>query len=202
MAGGGLPVAGLPVAGGGLMGRLLSTPRRRAWAAALLWIAALYSILPFVLDLYMGFFRRGLVMIAFTGGAAAACLVAAIRLRRLPEGYPKTRLRVGVILGMVCYPFLFLLQTPGEWVHLPEYLVAGILLHGALRHDLEGGKLLAAGIAAIALAGWGDELIQSFLPGRFFAWRDVFLNIAGGAPPILALIRLDRNPPPGIADPA
>ncbi len=175
--------------------KVLGTPRGRAWAAALLWIALIYVSLPLVLNIYLFFFERGLILPVFSALTLAACLWAFRKFSRLPAGYRRTRLQVGLVLGAVCYPFLYVVETPGEWVHLPEYLVAGILFHGALRHDLRGGRLLAAGVAIIAIAGLGDELIQSTLPKRFFAWRDVFLNIGAGAPPLAVLTRLDRKPP-------
>ena len=49
------------------------------------------------------------------------------------------------------------------------------------------------GAAAVALAGWADELIQSALPERFFAWWDVFLNLAGGVPPVVLLALMDPD---------
>lgn len=75
-------------------------------------------------------------------------------------------------------------QTPlaAEKIHLVEYGVLGALLYSALKHETDylGPKLyICAALLCIAI-GAVDEVIQFFLPNRFFGWRDIFMNGISG----------------------
>jgi len=87
--------------------------------------------------------------------------------------------------GCVLAAWFLLKQTPlaSERVHFAEYGLLGVLLYNALKLEADGldpwlyvcGALICVAIGAL------DEITQSFLPNRYFDWRDLFLNGASGA---------------------
>lgn len=89
---------------------------------------------------------------------------------------------IGVVIAAVyvmCLRFVNL--TPAEKTHFLYYGFLGVLAHRAMRQHLQGGALYAGTLLLVALIGLGDELIQHALPGRFFEWKDVWLNALSGA---------------------
>jgi VanZ family protein len=48
----------------------------------------------------------------------------------------------------------------------------------------------AATFVLTALLGWGEEVIQYFVPGRFYDWRDVTLNALSAWLALLVLVAL------------
>ena len=73
---------------------------------------------------------------------------------------------------------LFWLRTQRlERIHLPEYGVVTWLGWRALVQILGDGPLAYSAAALLATAvGWGEELLQAFVPGRFYDLRDVAAN--------------------------
>ncbi len=155
-----------------------SASRRRAWAGVAAWVAFLFLFLPVGLTVSQYLRRRGFLAVTLVGVPLILSLALLRRAGRLEGGYPRTRLRVAAWLALIYLGMFPIVETLEEWIHFPEYLVLGVLLHTALRHDFRKPAL-----AAVALVGGLDELIQSTLPQRFFAWWDVLLNLGGGAPP-------------------
>ncbi len=84
-----------------------------------------------------------------------------------------------------------------EQIHLVEYAglgaVAALFLRTAAR-PWRACMRLAGIVAAVGLA---DEILQFFLPQRFFQWSDVFLNWIGGLAGLAivgAVVRRRRSP--------
>lgn len=113
---------------------------------------------------------------------------------------PLLLLSIGAIflLSFIFYKFN---PNPYEFTHFPEYAVLSILVIRALdkgkgsRKDdcrikgigvekgvksviFKNSYFLSGGLTGIV--GTGDEIYQHFLPNRFFAWYDIFLNLLGG----------------------
>lgn len=64
-----------------------------------------------------------------------------------------------------------------ERVHLPEYGVLAWLGWRALVPTLgDGAKAYAAAAVLAAVVGWGEEIVQGFVPGRVYDLRDVGAN--------------------------
>lgn len=77
---------------------------------------------------------------------------------------------------------VFLVElTPAEKLHFLYYGVLALLAFRALSFDLDGRWLAMGTIAAVSGIGLGDEVVQHFLPNRFFEWKDVALNAVSGA---------------------
>jgi hypothetical protein len=67
-----------------------------------------------------------------------------------------------------------------ERAHLVEYGLAAWLAWRALDASAPGQPWTYAAAAAIAAAiGYGDELLQAIVPGRYYDLRDVAMNAAG-----------------------
>ena len=80
------------------------------------------------------------------------------------------------------WTYLFLIKMtkfPSEKIHLLEYGVLGVFVYNALKTPLgRYNKWLYISAAAICAAiGLLDEGIQLVLPGRYFGWTDVLINI-------------------------
>jgi len=96
------------------------------------------------------------------------------------------------LLSLVIYQFI---PNPYEFTHLPEYAILSILVLRAidsrkdrspdtkqeknLQHVIFKNPYLLSGLIT-GTVGTADEVYQHFLPGRFYDWHDVFLNILGG----------------------
>ena len=72
------------------------------------------------------------------------------------------------------------LKLPEERIHLVEYGVLSFFVYRALRFDFSGFALFALTFLMVSGFGFFDEVIQGILPNRYFGWRDVLLNAAGG----------------------
>ena len=98
----------------------------------------------------------------------------------------KERSPVKYLLLLVFSLILFILNNlaifPAEKIHLLEYVILGVLLYNALKVDLDkyDTRLYLWGCFICFVAGVIDEVIQLVLPGRFFDWKDVVLNVVSG----------------------
>lgn len=86
-----------------------------------------------------------------------------------------------LLVGMVAIPVGCLL--PATWLPpLPHDKLLHFTAFGAMA--LMAGRLAPAGQLALALlavflASWLIELLQNWVPGRTFCWRDLAANAAG-----------------------
>lgn len=87
-----------------------------------------------------------------------------------------------VFLGVaLLYFFLFMqMDIPEERTHIVEYGIVALLIHQALleRYKNQTKYFLVAVVAVVLtfLAGAVDEVIQEFLPTRYFDVRDILFN--------------------------
>ena len=93
-----------------------------------------------------------------------------------------------LLLFIIVFLAMYLLEVnPGEKIHMVQYGMLGVLAYNALKVDFNrfGKALYLYGALICFAAGALDEMIQWFLPNRWFTWHDVFINGASG---ILALL--------------
>ena len=84
-------------------------------------------------------------------------------------------------LIMACYlSLLWIIKIPEERIHFLEYGILGILIEKALRIKKRMFLTYFLTFILTVIFGWLDEVIQYYLPGRFFGWRDVLYNALGG----------------------
>ncbi len=87
--------------------------------------------------------------------------------------------------------------NPEEAVHFVEYGVLGVLLYRALVHRVRDATVYPCAALLAAIVGTVDEAIQWLTPERYWALRDVALNLAGAT---LALVAIGAGlRPPVIA---
>jgi len=109
--------------------------------------------------------------------------VLALRRRRAPA---RAYAALAVAAAGYALAFSWLSAQHLERTHLPEYGIAAWLAWRAVA-PLVPGPLAgyAAGAALAAAIGYGDELLQSIVPGRYYDLRDVGMNALGS---VLAVI--------------
>lgn len=157
----------------------------RGWGTLAGYGALVYAAIPFTSRVGLNFVATPIGGWLFGRGLALAALVgtglALGRLRRL-RAPMASYVSLGVAAVVTLWALRSLAVRPLERVHLPEYGVAAWLAWRAVRPrvgtDLVG---YAAAFAIAAALGWGEEILQSVTPGRYFAWHDVGVNALGAA---------------------
>ncbi|MCU0303955.1 MAG: VanZ family protein [Thermoanaerobaculales bacterium] len=160
-------------------------PRNRQWLAVAVWVAVIYTAIPFVRvlrDAARARWDLGSVSLVVAALLAASAVGGAICLRRSGTG-----LRPGalgwlalVTLALVLWAY-GLRRVPEESVHLVEYGALAVLLHRALRSSIPDPAVFAAAAIVGAMVGTVDEAIQWVVPSRTWDWRDVAINAGAGA---------------------
>ncbi|MCA9407776.1 MAG: VanZ family protein [Candidatus Omnitrophica bacterium] len=154
--------------------------RRIWWMAAGLWLGVIYSTLslvrpvceylktntPFALfvNLMMGSFLSGLIIII-------------LRTMKIKSVQRMWFLSGVVILYIVGF---WMVEHPEEKLHLIEYGLLAYLIFKALQMDVHRVKAYIGAFVLTSLCGWGDEIIQHYLPNRYYQVTDVQLNIFSG----------------------
>jgi hypothetical protein len=90
-----------------------------------------------------------------------------------------------VFFALCVLAFLLMVKmerTSGEKVHMAQYGLLAFLLYKALRIDIprRDPRLYLYGCTGCVTIGTVDELIQLFLPHRFFTAHDIFVNALSG----------------------
>lgn len=62
---------------------------------------------------------------------------------------------------------------------LMHFLAYGAMAWLATRIAHDNGRLAAALLVGLLVAGWAIEVLQNQVPGRAFCWRDMAANAAG-----------------------
>lgn len=92
---------------------------------------------------------------------------------------------IGISLGSLL-PKAWMPPLPND--KLLHFVAYGAMALLALRIAHGNGRLAAAMLGGLFLAGWLIEGLQSRVPGRSFCWHDMAANAAGiGLAAILAL---------------
>tara|TARA_B100000959_G_scaffold176544_1_gene184824 strand:+ start:2604 stop:3188 length:585 start_codon:yes stop_codon:yes gene_type:complete len=155
------------------------------WRVAVLYLVFVYLTLPFARDI--GTYLRSLEMLRFTTLMIFIVVVftaMALNMERL-----KT-MSLGSIISIVVYLILsfsvfFSIDAPEERLHIVEYSVMAWMFHWALKDTMKEARAYLAAFAITFFAGCGDEVIQYFLPDRYYDFRDVLFNAAGASMGIL-----------------
>jgi len=162
---------------------------RWLWLGA--YTALLYGLLPFgpaigraVQDTASGRFvlGRGAAWMVVLGAIA---IVVRLRRRAAPA---RAWLLAALVGAGYALALGWLRAVRLERVRLPEYGIAAWLAWRALVPSL-GDRWPVYGAAWLLAAaiGWGDELVQSITPGRFYDVRDIGANALGAGLGVLAL---------------
>jgi hypothetical protein len=162
---------------------------RRRITVLIAWIALIFAMVPvtrpmadWMLATRLGAWAFGPGML-WVVGAGTVVLARGLARRGVPVG-------VWALLILAAGGYLVALEwltvRPIERIHLPEYGLVAALAWWALRgRRVSIGRAHAGALAITLAAGLTDEVIQFFVPRRFFDWRDVALNGVAG---LLALL--------------
>ena len=97
-----------------------------------------------------------------------------------------------LFLGLVTIIYLagfILIEIPEEKIHFIEYGVLLVLVYWALSYNSKNWYRFLTAFIITSLIGFGDEVIQYFLPNRYYQTSDVILNaISGGLGLVLVFI--------------
>lgn len=170
------------------------------WLVLVGYVAAIYVSLPFGPRVGLAFLRTapgawllgpGVTVLAVAGAGA---LMLGLWRRRAPLWAYAALAGAGAVYALA---FSWLRAQHLERTHLPEYGIAAWLAWRALDPLLPGRFAAYAAAAGLAAAiGYGDELLQDLLPGRYYDLRDVALNALGAVlgALVLAAARARRTP--------
>ncbi len=178
----------------------LSHRERWLWAAAGLYIAAIYSTLGVVRPLTDWLRDRGLLRATISALFVVTLVVlGSLWLRHRPRWPEWLVLAVAAGAYAAVFPFFV---APEERLHLLEYGGLGALLYYALGERARCHREAAAtpGLAlrwrpfttilSTTALGWLDEGIQGLLPSRHYDLRDVAFNALAGGLAVLSLAAL------------
>ncbi|MFH1479411.1 MAG: VanZ family protein [Candidatus Omnitrophota bacterium] len=87
-------------------------------------------------------------------------------------------LHLGISLLVIIYSLGFI-HFEIEKIHFIEYIVLGVLIYRAFSFNTEGSMLIILTFILSGFIGTTDEIVQYFLPNRFFDVRDIMLNWIG-----------------------
>jgi len=159
--------------------------RAAAWAAVAAGILLIFLAIPFARTL-QGLLERRFRLDVYLGFAIAFGAVGlAFALRRLAR-FPGLRLGPRLVwLAAAGAGTVWLLrgqlQSSVEAIHFVEYAALGVLLFRAWRQHGRDPLVYPLALAGVALVAWADEFLQWLMPGRFWDFRDIRLNVLAGA---------------------
>lgn len=152
------------------------------WTATVIYILALYLSLPFVPKIWEGlnsFFKGRIIPFLYTIYflVGSGIFIYILSAKKGPLNYFLYFMQVGVF-----FMILNFLKIPAEKIHLAEYSILAILLYNSLKFDFLrfDKRLYQCSVFFCFSVGTIDEIIQAFLPNRYFDWRDIFINTLSG----------------------
>ena len=160
------------------------------------WTIFIYLTVPFVRPfqkfVYSTVGKRAFgyfVLVALTGGL----IWGLCYLRRKRVGIANYLWLAGI---GVAYAYFTgkLWRIPEEAVHFVEYGFLSFLVYLALRHHVRNLTIYFSSASIVLFLGTVDEIIQWLVPGRFWEFRDVWLNSLSGSLLQLALWKGVRPP--------
>ena len=156
-----------------------------AWIMAAGWVVLILAAIPFARRI-----QADLIGLAGEGADrfAAAVLVGLAGMGALgwiwwpPRDKPMRR-TWGLIFVALFTFWLFetQLQSSVEALHVLEYATLAALLYHAWRHHVADRLVYFISAASVGLFSWIDEFLQWLMPGRFWDFQDIRLNILAGA---------------------
>ena len=152
---------------------LISTP----WIVAGIYLLLIYLTLPLTPYLVQGMFNFvGYDGFSYISNAVLVIIAIFIVLQIVKTGLKN---------GLLALPPLLLtfwvasqMEKAVERLHFLEYGILGIIVFWAVGYPT-GYRLFLAFMGVVA-AGGVDEMIQYFLPNRYWDIRDIWFNALGG----------------------
>lgn len=171
-------------------------PAVAAWAMAGLWTALIWLVIPFARRLQAALAETvgngaGLAGAAGLGGLLGLGVLAWVW--RRPRKHPVRKTAWLAALGVFSvWMFTAQLQSSVEVFHVFEYAILGFLLFRAWRRRVPDPLVYFIAALSVALVSWGDEFLQWLMPGRFWDFRDIRLNVLAGAGMLVFIAKVMR----------
>jgi hypothetical protein len=174
---------------------------RKSWLIVVAWSGVILVTIPFAVTIQTSVDRRFgptafLILVLVAGALGTLAAGRALAGRGTPAsaaGY----LWIAVVASVFGVATWSMRGNPEEAVHFVEYGVLGVLLYRALLHRVRDATIYPCAALLAAIVGTVDEAVQWLTPGRYWALRDVGLNLTGAT---LALVAIGAGlRPPVIA---
>ncbi|MBU0469011.1 MAG: VanZ family protein [Candidatus Omnitrophica bacterium] len=155
--------------------------RIKRWLIVTIYVLFVYSTLYFVRPV-CEFLKENTPFEQIVNVILYASLFAVVLL--IKKFFGLKSISTYIFLGLTTMIYLAgfaLVDIPEEKIHFAEYGVLSILVFWALRYYSKHWHRYLAAFIMTSLIGLGDEVIQHFLPNRYYQISDVILNaISGG----------------------
>lgn len=149
---------------------------KKAWLIVLLYTVFLYSTL-YIMRPICSFLEKHTPFKLLVNIVVLICVGVLLYIFYTLVHPKKMSLYLLVILGLLVGFFSFrLIERPEEKMHFLEYGLLGFLVYRASSFNFRGLVLLIFSLFLVLLLGFVDEVIQYFLPNRFYDKRDILLN--------------------------
>ncbi len=151
------------------------------WLRAAAWVAVIYGSLPWVRPL-CEFLKKETPFNGLVNWLFAGILLFILYFCRLKPFKIIPSYFWGLSLLGIYSTFFMILKIPEEKIHLIQYGFLAFLIWRALHHNGAGHALRPYILAFLltSFLGWVDEIIQPFLPDRYYQTSDVLLNAVSG----------------------
>ena len=164
--------------------------RTASWLFVAIWTLVIYVTIFFGREIQRFVYAtwgRDAFLIFVVVSIAAGIALAFRSLRAGGGGNFRNVLSLAAVACAYGAGTYHLRHNPEEAVHFVEYGVLSLLLYRALIHRNRNVLVFVAASFACASLGAIDEMIQWLVPRRFFDFRDIWVNVAGGVLMQLAL---------------
>jgi hypothetical protein len=154
-------------------------PREReglTWFFFFLWVGMIFAAVPLA-PKFLKWLGDMFPLVAIVYGTIIVILIATVIavvyvFRKLRGRWPQMLWLVGTLMVFV-YFCGYETKTPQEALHFLEYGFLGLLAFRALSHRIQDITVYGVAIAAVALVGTADEIVQWMTPGRYWDYHDV-----------------------------
>jgi hypothetical protein len=176
----------------------------RRWLALVAYTVLVYGLLPYGPALGKAAQQSPVGRWVLGSGALWIIAVGAgvVLLRLHGRGAPRRAYALALVTTAAYgLALLWLKAIRLERIHLLEYGIAAWLAWRALVPSTGDRWLTYVGAAVVgAVIGWGDELVQSVTPGRYYDLRDVQANAVGAGLGTLVVAVWRAGEPPATGE--
>jgi hypothetical protein len=175
--------------------------RKAARVVLPIYLGGIYATLGVMRQMTETLREAGLLRISVSVAFGLAAVGAAVLIARDPSS--RSRGVLGALAGcaIIYTAVIWPMESPEEKLHFIQYGLLALLADQAAPLRWSPWARFVGSALFVAVAGWGDELIQGLLPNRYYDLRDVGFNAVAGLLALgsLALVRFARaraRPPP------
>ena len=148
----------------------------RSWLLVVIYLIALFGSLPFVREAVIALRQQDLLGISVTLLYVLVILGVVYHVVFDVRLSDRVAFLALAVLAAIAGAMVLGLSITEERVHFLQYGVLALLIRRALAWHFPPKTQYLGAIALATLAGWLDEVVQGYLPTRFYDTRDVAIN--------------------------